>query len=172
MIEFFVPGRAATAGSKTSFVLYSCKRCNKKYTKLPERGVCTVCDGSLSTRMIYRPASKYTKGWMEIVKFYALQAANRMILLEEPILLNLIFYRERPQGHFGTGRNAGMLKDSAPDFPEPKPDLGKLERAVEDALTGIIYRDDRYICKKDGVKLYCGPDDKPGVLIRISTLRE
>jgi Holliday junction resolvase RusA-like endonuclease len=66
-------------------------------------------------------------------------------LLEGALLLEATFYRPRPASHFGSGRNAGVLKASAPPFPTVRPDTTKLLRAIEDALKGIWYRDDAQI---------------------------
>ena len=38
-----------------------------------------------------------------------------------------------------------LLKDSAPVFKDTAPDLSKLWRAVEDSLTGIVYKDDSQV---------------------------
>lgn len=148
MIEFFVPGTARTAGSKSAFK-------DKKTGKIH-----------------VTHAGKHSKAWMDSVKWFAMKATNRMVLLDEPLVLGLIFLRDRPKGHYGSGRNEGVLKDSSPTFPTSKPDLTKLTRAVEDALTGIVWKDDSRVVKHDTVKLYCGPDEKPGVLIKVLTLHE
>jgi len=76
------------------------------------------------------------------------QAARRAYsgpLIIGPVRLSLVFYRPRPGGHFGEGKNAGKLKPSAPEHPIKRPDLLKLARAVEDALTGVIWRDDSQV---------------------------
>lgn len=66
--------------------------------------------------------------------------------LDEALLVRITFYFTRPDGHFGTGRNAGVLKDSAPLYPEKTgADLDKLARAALDALTGLVWKDDKRI---------------------------
>ena len=59
-----------------------------------------------------------------------------------PVVIEMVFYRPRGAGHFGTGRNAGVLKDSAPAAPSVKPDVDKLARAVLDALKHVAWHDD------------------------------
>lgn len=56
------------------------------------------------------------------------------------------FWFPRPKSHYGTGKNADRLKDSAPRHKTSAPDLDKLQRALGDALTqsGAI-RDDSLI---------------------------
>ncbi|WPR52783.1 RusA family crossover junction endodeoxyribonuclease [Streptomyces sp. S399] len=55
--------------------------------------------------------------------------------LTGPLDASMIFSFARPKGHFGTGRNAGALKASAPSRPAVMPDLSKLARSTEDAIT-------------------------------------
>lgn len=62
-----------------------------------------------------------------------------------PVYLELHFVRPRPKGHYGSGKNASVLKAAAPQHPTTKPDTVKLARAVEDALTGIVWRDDSQV---------------------------
>ena len=66
--------------------------------------------------------------------------------ITEPVSLDVAFDFARPASHYGTGRNAGVLKDSAPGGKATAPDLDKLCRALGDALTqsGVL-RDDALI---------------------------
>ena len=68
-------------------------------------------------------------------------------LTTDPVAVSATFYVRRPAGHFGTGRNASTLRSSAPAFPTKRSsgDLDKLARAVLDALTGVVYRDDSQV---------------------------
>ena len=60
----------------------------------------------------------------------------------------------RPLSHYGTGRNAGTLRKSAPAYPAVKPDADKLIRSTQDALTTVgAWRDDAqavdlFVCKR------------------------
>jgi len=51
------------------------------------------------------------------------------------IWVDIVFSFERPKAHYGTGRNAAVKKEHAPDLHTSKPDIDKLSRAVLDALT-------------------------------------
>jgi Holliday junction resolvase RusA-like endonuclease len=62
-----------------------------------------------------------------------------------PLAVEFTFFRARPKGHYGSGANAGLVKASAPAFPVTRPDALKLARAVEDALTKILWADDSQI---------------------------
>ena len=46
--------------------------------------------------------------------------------ITEPVSLDVAFDFARPASHYGTGRNAGVLKDSAPGCKATAPDLDKL----------------------------------------------
>ncbi len=140
IVEFFVPGkRIATAGSKTAFK-------------------------TASGQMVYRHASKFTKPWMDTVKFFAMSEYLDKVQTG-PLGLIIWFHMSRPNGHYGTGRNAGILKESAPKYPTGRPDLSKCVRAIEDSLTGIIWKDDSQVVYLQTGKLY---DDKTGAHIIIT----
>lgn len=138
-ISFFVPGIPKPAGSKRGFYIEKIKR------------------------VIITDANKNSKDWKTDVKHEA-QAAYKGPLLECPISVVFRFSMLRPKSHFRTGKNAHLLRDGAPAFPSTKPDALKLARGVEDALTGIIWKDD---CQIVSEKLYKRYGDKPGVSIQI-----
>lgn len=61
------------------------------------------------------------------------------------VRVELAFSFPRPAGHYGNGRNQGIVRDSAPAYKTTKPDLDKLARSVLDALTGIVFVDDAQV---------------------------
>lgn len=71
-----------------------------------------------------------------------------------PVKVEMRCFIKRPLGHYGTGKNARVLKDSAPDRPTVKPDLDKILRAVCDCGTGLWFRDDAQIAQVGMQKLY------------------
>lgn len=89
-------------------------------------------------------SSKYVKPWREDVVAAALRARPRgWTPLTGPLAAEMVFTLTRPKSHFGTGRNAGQVKKSSPALPVGVPDLSKLARSTEDALTTAgVYRDD------------------------------
>lgn len=107
-----------------------------------------------SKRGLYRPqlgvrivdANPKSRAWKDLVSQEAGKIADG--LLQGPLELRAVFYRPRPAGHYGTGRNASVLKRSAPAYPTTKPDTTKLLRGIEDAMTGILYRDDAQIVRQ------------------------
>ncbi|MGH3190011.1 MAG: RusA family crossover junction endodeoxyribonuclease [Streptosporangiaceae bacterium] len=78
--------------------------------------------------------------------------------LDGPLRLGIVFALPRPKGHFGTGKNASRIRDSAPAFPAGMPDLSKLLRSTEDALTDAgIWRDDSQVVAYSRLeKVYAG----------------
>jgi Holliday junction resolvase RusA-like endonuclease len=89
-------------------------------------------------------SSKYVKPWREDVVGASLQARGRgWQPLTVPLAAEMVFTLTRPRSHFGTGRNQGVVRPSAAELPAGVPDLSKLARSTEDALTTAgIYRDD------------------------------
>ena len=63
-----------------------------------------------------------------------------------PVRCDLTFFLPRPKAHYGSGKNASVLKGSAPTRPTGKPDRDNLEKAVLDALTSTgIWHDDSQV---------------------------
>ncbi len=104
------------------------------------------------------------KSWKRSCAVYARQAYQGAPLTG-PLKIQCEFHLMRPKFHYGTGRNAAMLKDSAPDFPTARPDATKLFRSTEDALTGILWVDDAQIVLQVVSKRY---GDQPGARIVLS----
>jgi len=88
-------------------------------------------------------------------------------LMRGGVALSLYFTFTRPKGHYGTGRNAGKLKPSAPHNMLKTPDVDKLERAVLDALKGVLYVDDKQVFRVRKLKRYGDYGEPPGVSIHI-----
>jgi Holliday junction resolvase RusA-like endonuclease len=92
--------------------------------------------------------------WRQAVAAAATQAIAAGPMLAGPLELRATFVFRRPAAHYGTGRNAGKVKLSAPALVSTRPDLDKLVRAIGDALTGIIYRDDAQLAVVRAEKHY------------------
>jgi Holliday junction resolvase RusA-like endonuclease len=140
-IQFFVPGIPAPGGSKKAFVV---------------AGRARIVEDS-----------KRNADWRASVAL----AASREIEapLEGPLELTLTFVMPRTKGHYGSGKNAGKLKTSAPIWHTTKPDRTKLMRSTEDALTGIAWRDDTQVVSGSTLKQY---GDRPGCWISIRAALE
>jgi Holliday junction resolvase RusA-like endonuclease len=83
--------------------------------------------------------------------------------------VHILAYLGRPKSHYGTGKNAGKLKPSAPRYPEVKPDVDNIVKFVYDALTGICWDDDKRIIGGESLKDYAD-DGPPRVEIWIEEL--
>jgi Holliday junction resolvase RusA-like endonuclease len=84
-----------------------------------------------------------------------------------PVSVVADFHFPRPKGHYGTGRNATVLKERAPRYHGSMPDLDKLQRALGDALKGVVLRDDSQIALWMTSKVY---STKPRVEVRVRPL--
>lgn len=85
-------------------------------------------------------------------------AQDSIPIFTGPIQVTMVAYFPRPKSHYGTGRNAGVLKPTAPTWHSSAPDCDKVARALGDALTisGLIH-DDRLIVAWDACKVYGDP---------------
>lgn len=116
-------------------------------------------------RAIVTDACKTSRDWKGDVKRFAVGVYQRAPL-EGALILELIFRLPRPKSHFRSGKNSHLLKENAPRYPAVKPDVLKMTRAVEDALTGILWRDDAQIVREVLEKTYANDvDTRIGVLI-------
>jgi Holliday junction resolvase RusA-like endonuclease len=111
-------------------------------------------------RIIVKDAAKNSRPWKQEVAGAAEAQMGRLglTLLDGPLEMELVFVLARPKAHYGTGRNSGVVKPSAPEFPATRPDVDKLSRAVLDALSGVVYRDDAQIVEKVARKRYGAPE--------------
>jgi len=119
-LEFTVYGKPAQMGSKKAFV---------------RGGRAIITDDNSDKR----------KQWANAVASEAAEMMAGAAVITDPVSLQVTFFFGRPKSHFGTGRNASQLKQSAPSRHAQTPDLDKLIRCLGDALTGIVYRDDSQI---------------------------
>lgn len=119
-------------------------------------------------------SSKKVRPWRDAVRSTAAHHWDGRSPLDEPVRVQMVFTFLRPAAHFRTGRNAALVRDSAPRAPQGMPDLSKLIRSTEDALTDAgVWRDDARVVAVSACKVYAGehPDalDSPGAVIRIWT---
>ena len=95
----------------------------------------------------------------------------------QPIGAEITFTLARPQGHTGTGRNAGVLKPSAPAYPvsHSTGDVDKLLRLILDALQDAeVLPDDCAVVETTSRKRYTADESidpdvlaHPGVVVRL-----
>jgi Holliday junction resolvase RusA-like endonuclease len=135
VIEFFVAGTPAPGGSKRAFVVAGKAR-------LTDMG------------------GERTKNWRSSVA-QAAAGLGREELLDGPLAVELHFRIPRPAGHYG---KRGLLPSARP-HPTIKPDALKLARSTEDALTGVLWRDDVQTVRLTVTKTYGEP---AGCLVRVT----
>ena len=95
--------------------------------------------------------------------------------IAEPVVLDVTFILPRAKNHYGTGRNATKLKDSAPRHHTKTPDIDKLLRGVLDPMTvrcgGNVLSDDSQIVEIRCKKAYAEANECSGALVTIRVLR-
>lgn len=134
-INFTVFGKPAQMGSKKAFV-----RGNRAI----------ITDDNSAKR----------KQWSNAVSSSAAEAMSESELMTGPIILRVDFFFARPQSHYGSGKNASVLKPSAPGRHAQSPDLDKLIRCIGDALTGIAFRDDRQIFRVESTRFWTADQER------------
>ena len=150
-IKFTVIGRPQQRGSK-------------KVGLVPARGGGFI-EKNGRPIVVARDANDNSKAWMDSVKLAASQA-YRGELIRSPVHLLVKFYFKRPQSHYGTGSRTSELKKSAPSYHAQSPDLDKLVRCLGDALTGIVYFDDRQVCGTVSQREWTTTTERAEVIIR------
>ena len=82
-----------------------------------------------------------------------------------PVFMEITFAFPRPKSHFGTGRNAGVLKAGMSTWHIKTPDADKCLRAVLDSLTVAgVWKDDSQVCDVRVIKIY---SDMPSTGIKV-----
>lgn len=104
--------------------------------------------------------SKHERPWERDVISYAKEAVARLgwIKLTGPVLLEIWFYRAPPKSPLW----------KAQGVPDVIPDADKLARSLGDALTGILYDDDKRVTDLIVRKRH----GRPGAYVRVTGLVE
>jgi Holliday junction resolvase RusA-like endonuclease len=130
-IAFVARGKAEPAGSK-----------------LPGR--------AKSGRLFVRDDNPKAKQWQRLVAAAAGEAMAGRELMTGPLRLRLFFVVRRPGGHWTT-KGALSAEGRRRPYPDRRPDLTKLIRAVEDALTEVVWRNDEQVVQQEASKVYGDP---------------
>lgn len=142
VVTFTVPGVPVPQGSKSAFVV---------------KGRAVVTESNRAKLKPYRAS----------VADAAAAAMNGGGLVTGPVRLQLVLHFPRPKSHYGRGSQAAVLRADAPAYVATRPDAGKVARAIEDALTGIVWRDDSQVADLRVVKMY---GDPPQALVSVELL--
>ena len=113
--------------------------------------------------------AKSVRPWMQTVGQVAQLSQLGRPPHAGPVRLFCVFFFSRPQGHYGSGKNAGKLKPGSPSTCSVKPDQDKLLRAVCDALEGIVYTGDSRVVDGRAQKFYSRPGRPAGVHVTVET---
>lgn len=147
MIEFRVMGLPAPQGSKKAVGLRRSKKSGRMVTVMAE-------------------SSKKVKPWRKLVEAEAALVALRTGTLAGPLRVDMVFTLPRPK----------TIPKARMGYPTTYPDVSKLARSTEDALTtsGLI-GDDGQITDLHVLKRYVGAAhvdalQVPGVVIRVFQL--
>jgi crossover junction endodeoxyribonuclease RusA len=103
-------------------------------------------------RIVLVETAKRLPAW----RYQIAQAArelNREVIEFDAVRVTLLFMLPQP-------------KKPVRQYPTTKPDIDKLSRAVLDALTGVLYKDDSQVTQLDAQKVYTYGE--PGVYITVA----
>ena len=121
-----------------------------------------------------KEASQFLMPWRnQIVSACIEQKINNGKIIEDPVEIFIDFLFHRPQSHYGTGRNEGNLKPSAPQYPITRTtgDIDKLCRSTLDGLSvpsgGILLKDDSLVVRLKAVKSFATKGGFQGAFIHI-----
>jgi Holliday junction resolvase RusA-like endonuclease len=131
MIHFFVHGRPSPGGSK-------------RYVGHSKAGRAILID----------MGGAHTKSWREAVATCAKYFMGFGEPYEGALTLKIVFYMKRPGSHY----NRLGLREDAPQWHTNAPDATKLVRSTEDALKGIVWRDDCLVVEQYVEKRYVQSD--------------
>ena len=114
-------------------------------------------------------SGKAGKDWRADVRAVAAENWGPREPFAGKMYVTMDFYFARPKSHYGTGKNAAVLKPSAPPRDEhlQDPDALKLARAVEDALTKVIWKDDNQLAPASDKHWVTFSEDRPGMMIAV-----
>lgn len=113
-------------------------------------------------------SSAKVKPWREAVKWAAIEAKNGAPPLDGPLIVRMVFTLPKP-------KSAPKKRKT---YPDRKPDVSKLARSTEDALTdaGLIADDARIVGYSRLEKVFPNEDpealESPGVRITIAAKGE
>lgn len=152
-VSFFVPGIPAPGGSKKAFPIYRKNGAGERQFT----GKVVVTDA----------AGQRNKDWRASVAMIASEKMRSLSFkpIQGAFNISLTFTFLRPASHC---RSDGVsLRKGQSPYHVSKPDVLKIARSTEDAMTGICYVDDKLAVTMQLNKGY-GP--APGCLVEITAL--
>jgi Holliday junction resolvase RusA-like endonuclease len=101
-------------------------------------------------------------GWKDTCGKVAMALMSGRKPFEQPLELRATFFMPRPGWHYG---RKGTVVPRAPRHHAVKPDTTKLLRALEDGLTGQLWKDDAQIVQQFACKVFCAPGEERAVVV-------
>lgn len=117
-------------------------------------------------RVMIVDAAEKSRPWKALVSDAAQETMGPVSPLNGALAATFEFVETRPKGHFNTKNELSATGRRNP-YPAKRPDLLKLARGVEDALSTIVYVDDSQIVREILTKRY---GDFDGVEITVEEL--
>lgn len=105
-------------------------------------------------------SSKAVAPWRTTVAWHASQH-HIGAPFDGPLVVRLEFVMPRP---------TSLPKKKATPRHTKRPDIDKLARAMNDAMSGVVWRDDSQIVDQHVSKRYAELDEQPGVLVRVEAV--
>ena len=100
---------------------------------------------------------------------YLTKNRTGLFIIKGPVSVTCSFYMKRPKSHYGTGKNNGKLKQSAPYYHTKKKDIDNFEKFVFDCLNDLCWKDDSQIAESHAQKVY---SENPRTEIQIRVLSD
>lgn len=144
LVQFFVRGKCEPAGSKKA---------------VPMGRRWGVVDDN--------PAAE---GWKKSVAGVAMVEMNGRQPYEGPMRVSMTFLLERPKSHYLTDGRSLSVAGRAFICHTQRPDALKLARAVEDAMSGVVYVDDNQIVEEHLLKRWTSPGEQKGVMVMVEPI--
>jgi len=146
-LSFYVPGEAIGLGRQKTKALFG-------------------KDGKYNRILNYKPGGSATyENKVATCASEAMEKAGHSGVTRGPVKVSVTIEVVRPKNHFRSGKNSHLLKDDAPAIPTGKPDIDNVLKGVMDAMTGIVYADDKQVFSAYPEKFY---ESSAGLRIRVT----
>lgn len=120
--------------------------------------------------IVIEDSDRSLRQWEASIRIHAqdaMEAAGQPVF-EGAVELAILFRLRRPAWAIPGPKS----KRIAPTYPETKPDVDKLARAVQDALRTIVYKDDAQVAVLIVEKAYTVGGEAPGAHVKVSPLKQ
>lgn len=129
MIKFRVLGRPGPSGSKSGFIK--------------------------NGKVVMAPASKYQKPWKDSVRWAFMGSEfYRMIPFDKGVEVAIEFVCRRPDGQYKANGQPNPKTYRKYPYKRTLGDVDKLVRATNDALEGLVFKNDKQVVKQINTIVY------------------